>query len=97
MRELVDTEANSRSKVKKLQKDILESEQSHENEMQEGRKIIAHLKDQIQEHKAKFSLELKYTKQLTQLEVVIAQKEFSNQACKHINDEKIKYLSQIAS
>ena len=55
-------EENGRDRIKFLQKEIKKVKQEHETEALKCNKIIAHLKDQVQELKAKSAMESKYLK-----------------------------------
>ncbi|XP_041419151.1 dynein regulatory complex protein 9-like isoform X2 [Xenopus laevis] len=64
---VITREENGRKKIKSLQKQIQEVKQEKELEMQSRSELIAHLKDQVQEMKAKTSIEGKYVKKDTDL------------------------------
>ena len=69
-----DREEESRKKVRQLQKQIAEVKRSRESELQQRREMIAHLKDQLQEMKAKTSMEGKYVKKVCDVSVSQMQK-----------------------
>ena len=70
----VDREEESRKKVRQLQRQIIEVKRSRETELQQRREMIAHLKDQLQEMKAKTSMEGKYVKKVCDVSVAQTQK-----------------------
>lgn len=55
-------EEESRRLVKSLQRQLIEVKREKESEIQQRNEMIAHLKDQLQEMKAKTSMEGKYIK-----------------------------------
>jgi len=67
-------EEESRKKVRQLQKQISEVKRNRESELQQRREMIAHLKDQLQEMKAKTSMEGKYVKKVCDVSVAQTQK-----------------------
>ena len=70
----VDREEEGRKKVRQLQKQIAEVKRNRESELQQRREMIAHLKDQLQEMKAKTSMEGKYVKKVCDVSVAQTQK-----------------------
>ncbi|KXJ11117.1 dynein regulatory complex protein 9 [Exaiptasia diaphana] len=62
-------EEESRKLVKSLQKQLVEVNKEKENEVQQRNEMIAHLKDQLQEMKAKTSMEGKYIKKDAEVRV----------------------------
>ncbi|KAM8953669.1 dynein regulatory complex protein 9 [Pelodytes ibericus] len=62
-------EEDGRKKIKSLQKQLQDVKKEKEVEMQNRTELIAHLKDQLQEMKAKTSMEGKYVKKDTELQV----------------------------
>jgi len=62
LQSFIVNEENGRDKIKFLQKEIKKVKQEHETEALKCNKIIAHLKDQVQELKAKSAMESKYLK-----------------------------------
>jgi len=70
----VAREEESRKKVRQLQKQINEVKRNRESELGQRREMIAHLKDQLQEMKAKTSMENKYIKKVCDVSVAQTQK-----------------------
>ena len=70
----VDREEESRKKLRQLQKQIVEVKRSRETELQQRGEMIAHLKDQLQEVKAKTAMEGKYVKKVCDVSVAQTQK-----------------------
>ena len=62
LQSFIVNEKNGRDKIKYLQKQIMKVKQEHESENLKCNKTIAHLKDQLQELKAKSAMESKYLK-----------------------------------
>jgi len=62
LQSFIVNEENGRDKIKFLQREIKKVKQEHETEALKCNKIIAHLKDQVQELKAKSAMESKYLK-----------------------------------
>ncbi|XP_068686164.1 dynein regulatory complex protein 9-like isoform X2 [Montipora foliosa] len=67
-------EEESRKLVKSLQRQLIEVKKDKENEIQQRNEMIAHLKDQLQEMKAKTSMEGKYIKKDAEVRVSCTQK-----------------------
>lgn len=67
-------EEESRKLVKTLQRQLLEVKKEKESEIQQRNEMIAHLKDQLQEMKAKSSMEGKYIKKDAEVRVSCTQK-----------------------
>lgn len=67
-------EEESRKLVKTLQRQLLEVRKEKESEIQQRNEMIAHLKDQLQEMKAKTSMEGKYIKKDAEVRVSCTQK-----------------------
>lgn len=67
-------EEESRKLVKTLQRQLLEVKKEKESEIQQRNEMIAHLKDQLQEMKAKTSMEGKYIKKDAEVRVSCTQK-----------------------
>lgn len=70
----VNREEESRKKIRQLQKQIAGVKQNRDSELQQRREMIAHLKDQLQEMKAKTSMEGKYVKKVCDVSVAQTQK-----------------------
>jgi len=75
LQEIIAKEEQSRKKVKQLQKQLLDVKKEKEIEVQKRKEMIAHLKDQLQETKAKTSMETKYIKKDAEVRVSCAQKQ----------------------
>ncbi|EDO39999.1 predicted protein [Nematostella vectensis] len=67
-------EEESRRLVKSLQRQLVEVKKEKESEIQQRNEMIAHLKDQLQEMKAKTSMEGKYIKKDAEVRVSCTQK-----------------------
>ncbi|XP_075717965.1 dynein regulatory complex protein 9 isoform X1 [Rhinoderma darwinii] len=67
-------EQEGRKKIKLLQRQLQDVKQEKKVELQNRTELIAHLKDQLQEMKAKTSIEGKYVKKDTELQVSQTQK-----------------------
>ncbi|CAI8049954.1 Dynein regulatory complex protein 9 [Geodia barretti] len=67
-----------RKRVSELKKQLVEVKRSKEKELSELNETIAHLKDQLQELKAKTGLEEKFIKKSTQATVEIVQHRLDN-------------------
>ncbi|KAG8136336.1 hypothetical protein E2320_009294 [Naja naja] len=63
-----------RKKIKSLQKQLGEVKKEKDYELQNRNEMIAYLKDQLQEMKAKTDMENRYVKKDTDLQVAQAQK-----------------------
>ena len=70
----IDREEESRKRLRQLQKQIVEVKRSRETELQQRSEMIAHLKDQLQEVKAKTAMEGKYVKKVCDVSVAQTQK-----------------------
>nr|XP_033813927.1 dynein regulatory complex protein 9 [Geotrypetes seraphini] len=71
-------EEEGRKKIKFLQKQLQDVKREKEVEIQHRNELIAHLKDQLQEMKAKTSMEGKYVKTDMDLQVYQTQKKCNN-------------------
>lgn len=67
-------EEESRKRIKMLQKRIVEVKKERELEISERDQMIAHLKDQLQEMKAKTHMEGKYIRKCAEVQVAEGQK-----------------------
>ena len=67
-------EEESRKAVKTLQRQLVEVRKQKEQEIQQRNEMIAHLKDQLQEMKAKASMEGKYIRKDAEVRVSVTQK-----------------------
>lgn len=67
-------EEDGRKRVKQLQKQITDLKAEKETELQQRNEMISHLKDQLQEMKAKSSMEGKYIKKCAEVAVTQTQK-----------------------
>lgn len=63
--DIIKREEESRRLIKELQKSIIDIRQEKEIETQKRNELIAHLKDRLQELKAKTNMEAKYVKKST--------------------------------
>ncbi|XP_075427058.1 dynein regulatory complex protein 9 [Ascaphus truei] len=70
-------EVEGKQKIKSLQKQLQDVSREKEVEMQSRSELIAHLKDQLQEMKAKTGMEGKYVQKDTELQVSQTQKKCS--------------------
>ncbi|XP_056421549.1 dynein regulatory complex protein 9 isoform X2 [Hyla sarda] len=73
----IEREQEGRKKIKLLQKQLQDVKQEKKVELQSRTELIAHLKDQLQEMKAKTGMEGKYVKKDTELQVSQTQKKCS--------------------
>ena len=60
--------------MRQLQRQIAEVKRHEESEMRQRSEMIAHLKDQLQEVKAKTAMETKYVKKVSDVSVAQTQK-----------------------
>jgi kinesin family protein 6/9 len=74
MEEVIRREEESRKHVKQLEKQINEVRRERNAELQQRNEMIAHLKDQLQEMKAKTMMEGKYVKKMCDVSVAQTQK-----------------------
>ncbi|XP_032081713.1 dynein regulatory complex protein 9 [Thamnophis elegans] len=74
LQNLVIREEMGRKKIKSLQKQLGEIKKEKDYELQNRNEMIAYLKDQLQEMKAKTDMENRYVKKDTDLQVAQAQK-----------------------
>eukprot|EP00794_Sanderia_malayensis_P011295 gene11295-12476_t len=74
LQNIILQEEESRKKVKQLQRQLLDVKKEREIEVQKRKEMIAHLKDQLQETKAKTSMETKYIKKDAEVRVSCTQK-----------------------
>jgi len=65
-RRVIETEIGTRRRIKELTKELAQLKKNQEMEMQKRQSLIAHLKDQLQECKAKTNLESKFVKKSTE-------------------------------
>jgi len=72
--DIVRREEESRKRVKQLQRALIDVRKEREVELQKRSEMIAHLKDQLQETKAKTAMESKYIKKDAEVRVSCAQK-----------------------
>lgn len=92
--ETILKEENGRKRVKTLQKQLGDIKKEKEKELQERNEMIAHLKDQLQEMKAKTNMEGKYIKKCAEVSVAQTQKKCSLSE-KEMKDEIEKYRHDI--
>ena len=74
LQSIISREDASRKRVKQLQKALIENRKEQEIELQKRNELIAHLKDQLQETKAKTNMENKYIKKDADVRVACSQK-----------------------
>ncbi|XP_028348657.1 dynein regulatory complex protein 9 [Physeter macrocephalus] len=74
---IIAREKNGRKKIKSLQKQLLNVKRERQAEVQSRHEYIAHLKDQLQEVKAKTNMENRYMKRNTELQISQTQKKCS--------------------
>ena len=65
-RTVIENEIRTRRRIKELTKELAQLKKNQEMEMQKRQSLIAHLKDQLQECKAKTNLESKFVKKSTE-------------------------------
>uniref|UniRef100_A0A8D1XIL8 Dynein regulatory complex protein 9 n=2 Tax=Sus scrofa TaxID=9823 RepID=A0A8D1XIL8_PIG len=75
--DIIAREENGRKKIKSLQKQLLNVKRERQAEVQSRNEYIAHLKDQLQELKAKTNMENRYMKKNTELQISQTQKKCS--------------------
>lgn len=104
--ETILKEENGRKRVKYLQKQLGDIKKEKEKEIQDRNEMIAHLKDQLQEMKAKTNMEGKYSKKCTEVRVAQTQKKCSIEeknmkdeieTLRHDIDEEIRVNEEIKS
>ncbi|XP_036059963.1 dynein regulatory complex protein 9 isoform X2 [Onychomys torridus] len=69
-----DREEKGRREIKSLQRQLVDVKKERQMQVQNGNEYIAHLKDQLQEMKAKTNLENLYMKRNTELQISQTQK-----------------------
>lgn len=72
--EVITREEKGRRKIKFLQKQLVDVKKERQMQLQNGNEYIAHLKDQLQEMKAKTNMENLYMKRNTELQITQTQK-----------------------
>ncbi|XP_058411974.1 dynein regulatory complex protein 9 isoform X2 [Diceros bicornis minor] len=72
--DIVASEEKGRKQIKSLQKQLLNVKRERQAEVQGRNEYIAHLKDQLQEMKAKTNMENRYMKRNTELQISQTQK-----------------------
>ncbi|XP_007435866.1 dynein regulatory complex protein 9 [Python bivittatus] len=77
LQSLVLREEMGRKKIKSLQKQLSEVKKEKDYEVQSRNEMIAYLKDQLQEMKAKTDMENRYVKKDTELQIAQVQKKSS--------------------
>ncbi|GFS27685.1 IQ domain-containing protein G [Elysia marginata] len=70
----IQKEQDGRKRVRELQKQLLDIKKEKELEIQQRNEMISHLKDQLQEMKAKTNMEGKYIKKCAEVAVAQSQK-----------------------
>ncbi|XP_043348693.1 dynein regulatory complex protein 9 isoform X2 [Dermochelys coriacea] len=89
-------EEEGRKEIKSLQKQLQDVKKEKDLELQNRNEMIAYLKDQLQEMKAKTDMESRYVKKDTELQVYQTQKKCSNAESDLFNEiekleEKLEY------
>ncbi|KAM9224707.1 dynein regulatory complex protein 9 [Dugong dugon] len=74
---IIASEEKGRKQIKSLQKQLLNVKKERQVEVQSQNEYIAHLKDQLQEIKAKTNMESCYMKKNTELQITQAHKKFN--------------------
>ncbi|XP_033259735.1 dynein regulatory complex protein 9 isoform X1 [Orcinus orca] len=74
---IIAREKNGRKKIKSLQKQLLNVKRERQAEVQSRHEYIAHLKNKLQEMKAKTNMENRYMKRNTELQISQTQKKCS--------------------
>ncbi|XP_018604362.1 dynein regulatory complex protein 9 isoform X2 [Scleropages formosus] len=92
LQDLIRREEEGRGKMKALQRQLLDIRKEKALELQKREEMIAHLKDQLQQMKAKTTLEKKYVKNSSELMVYQGQK-FNAHKEKQLEDD-IKHLQE---
>ncbi|XP_051005769.1 dynein regulatory complex protein 9 [Acomys russatus] len=72
--EVITREEKGRKQIRSLQKQLVDVKKERQMQVQNGNEYIAHLKDQLQEMKAKTNLENLYMKRNTELQISQTQK-----------------------
>ncbi|KAM7321939.1 hypothetical protein ACRRTK_018780 [Alexandromys fortis] len=72
--EVITREEKGRRKIKSLQKQLIDVKKERQMQVQNGNEYIAHLKDQLQEMKAKTNMENLYMKRNAELQITQTQK-----------------------
>lgn len=72
--DVITREEKGRRKIKSLQKQLVDVKRERQMQVQNGNEYIAHLRDQLQEMKAKTNLENLYMKRNTELQISQTQK-----------------------
>lgn len=91
---IVAREEASRKRVKQLQRAIIDNRREQETELQNRNELIAHLKDQLQETKAKTNMESKYIKKDAEVRVTCSQKK-CQQSEEELKNEIIELNKQM--
>lgn len=74
LQETIQKEEQGRKRVRALQRQLIDIRKEKEVEIQQRNEMIAHLKDQLQEMKAKTNMEGKYIKKCAEVSVAQTQK-----------------------
>lgn len=74
LQKTIQKEEEGRKRVRQLQKKLQEMKRERETEIQQRNEMIAHLKDQLQEMKAKTSMENRYVKKMADVTVAQTQR-----------------------
>uniref|UniRef100_A0A0B6ZYG2 Dynein regulatory complex protein 9 n=1 Tax=Arion vulgaris TaxID=1028688 RepID=A0A0B6ZYG2_9EUPU len=70
----IQREQDGRKRIQELQKELQDVKKDHEMEVQQRKEMISHLKDQLQEMKAKTNMENKYIRKCADVDVEQNQK-----------------------
>ncbi|XP_041038644.1 dynein regulatory complex protein 9 [Carcharodon carcharias] len=89
MQNVIIREEEGRRKIKVLKKQLQNLQKEREAEQQHKNEMIAHLKDQMQEMKAKTAMEGKYMKKNAELQVFQAQKKCADEENKLQEDVQL--------
>ena len=84
LQQIIIKEEQGRKKIKQLQRQLIEVRKEKELEIQQRNEMIAHLKDQLQEMKAKSNMEGKYVKKNAENQV------HQNQQRCHLSEQQLK-------
>ena len=70
----ISREENGRKRVRELQKKLQDIKKEKEQDLQDRKGMIAHIKDQLQEAKARTNMEGKYIKKSAEVSIAQTQK-----------------------
>jgi len=104
LQQTIIKEEQGRRKIKQLQKQLVDVKKEKEAEVQQRNEMIAHLKDQLQEMKAKSNMEGKYVKKNAENQVhqnqqrcLLAEQDLKNQVddLKNALEEEVRTHTEI--